>query len=100
MKNNQENFKSQHYQFVDKKVVTELTSLSGYTLKRYRLQGKLQQDIHWVMLNSRVVRYNIILILDWMQNYTNNPQAHLRAIENYLASLPSSQKKIRRNSSQ
>jgi hypothetical protein len=99
MENSAQNLQVQHYQFVSKQVVTELTGLSGYTLKRYRLQGKLQQDIHWVAVNSRVIRYNIKLVLDWLQNHISNPQAHLRAIENYLASLPSSQKKVRRSSS-
>ncbi|BAZ00004.1 hypothetical protein NIES37_39860 [Tolypothrix tenuis PCC 7101] len=99
MKNLPTNIKSQHYQFVSKHVATELTGLSECTLKRYRLQGKLQQDIHWVTINSRVVRYNITLVLDWLQNHASNPQAHLRAIENYLASLPSNQKKTRRKTS-
>lgn len=99
MKNLPVSFNSQNYQFVSKQVVTELTGLSGDTLKRYRLQGKLQKDIHWVTLNSRVVRYNLSLVLDWLQNHVSNPQAHTRAIENYLASLPSSQKKTRRNHS-
>ncbi len=91
---------SHNYQFVNKKVAHQLTGLSGETLKRYRLEGKLQRDIHWVAINSRVVRYNISLLLDWIQNQASNPQAHLRAVENYLASLPSSQKKVRSNRSQ
>lgn len=69
------------------------------TLKKYRLVGMLQKDIHWVAINSRVIRYNISLVLDWMQNKDINPQAHLKAIENYLASLPSAQKKLRANRS-
>ncbi|MBD2596526.1 hypothetical protein H6G74_19630 [Nostoc spongiaeforme FACHB-130] len=90
---------SQHYQFVSKQVVSKLTGLSGETLKRYRLQGKLQKDIHWVVLNSRVVRYNITLVLDWVQNHVSNPNAHLRAIDNYLADLPSNQRKKRQSRS-
>ncbi|MTJ52661.1 hypothetical protein FJR38_08305 [Anabaena sp. UHCC 0253] len=91
------NSNSQYYQFVTKQVASKLTGLSGDTLKRYRLQKKLQKDIHWITLNSRVVRYNITLVLDWVQNHISNPQAHLRAIDNYLASLPSSQPKRKRN---
>ncbi|WP_413174491.1 hypothetical protein [Anabaena azotica] len=91
------NSNSQHYQFVTKQVASQLTGLSGDTLKRYRLQKKLQKDIHWITLNSRVVRYNITLVLDWVQNHISDPKAHLRAIDNYLASLPSSQPKRKRN---
>ncbi|BAY91428.1 hypothetical protein FDUTEX481_01705 [Tolypothrix sp. PCC 7601] len=93
------NSKPQDYQFVTKQVMSEVTGLSSNTLKKYRLQGKLQRDIHWITLNSRVVRYNITLVLDWVQNHISNPKAHLRAIENYLADLPSNQPKRRRNSS-
>ena len=83
----------QDYQFIDKNVAAKLTGLSGDTLKRYRQKGKLQKDIHWVSVNSRVVRYNKTLLSDWIQNHQSNPKAHSKAIENYLASLPSSQKK-------
>lgn len=88
-----------HYQFVSKQVAAQMTGLSSETLKRYRLEGSLQKDIHWIAINSRVVRYNISLVLDWMQNKDSNPQGHLKAIENYLASLPSSQKKQKGNRS-
>ncbi|ACC83241.1 hypothetical protein [Nostoc punctiforme] len=97
--NTTSNFDSQHYPFVNKQVASKLTGLSGDTLKRYRLQGKLQKDIHWVVLNSRVVRYNITLVLDWVQNHISNPNAHLRAIDNYLAYLPSNQRKRRKTRS-
>ncbi|MGB3655679.1 MAG: hypothetical protein WBA41_31330 [Rivularia sp. (in: cyanobacteria)] len=85
----------QDYQFIDKNVAAKLTGLSGDTLKRYRQKGKLQKDIHWVSVNSRVVRYNKTLLIDWIQNHQSNPKAHSKAIENYLASLPSSQKKTK-----
>jgi hypothetical protein len=85
----------QDYQFIDKNLAAKLTGLSGDTLKRYRQKGKLQKDIHWVSVNSRVVRYNKTLLIDWIQNHQSNPKAHSKAIENYLASLPSSQKKTK-----
>jgi hypothetical protein len=93
MENSPKNMTLQHYQLVNKQVAAEMTGLSSETLKKYRLEGILQKDIHWVVINSRVIRYNISLVLDWMQNKDSNPQGHLRAIENYLASLPSAQKK-------
>jgi hypothetical protein len=91
--------KSQHYAFVNKQTASELTGLSAETLKKYRHAGKLEKGIHWVEINCRVVRYNISLLLDWVQNHDENPQGHIKAIENYLASLPSSQKQTRANRS-
>jgi len=99
MENAQKKMTLQHYQLVNKQVAAEMTGLSSETLKKYRLEGILQKDIHWVVINSRVIRYNISLVLDWMQNKDSNPQGHLRAIESYLASLPSGQKKPRANHS-
>lgn len=91
--------KSQHYAFVNKQTASELTGLSAETLKKYRHAGKLEKGIHWVEINCRVVRYNISLLLDWVQNHDENPKGHIKAIENYLASLPSSQKQTRGNRS-
>lgn len=86
------------FRFVGKQEIADLTGLSCETLKQYRLRGRLIEDIHWIKLNSRVVRYNLFLIKDWVQNH-NNPQVHQRAIEAYLSSLPSNEKKRRRISS-
>lgn len=93
MKNTPKKIILQHYQLVNKQVAAEMTGLSPQTLKKYRLEGILEKDIYWVMINPRVIRYNISLILDWMQNKDSNPQTHLKAIENYLSSLPSAKNK-------
>lgn len=79
-------------QFVDKRKATETLSLSGETLKKYRLQGEWIEGIHWVRINSRCVRYNLELIQDWFHN-RHDPAAHMRAIEVYQANLLSNQKK-------
>lgn len=55
---------NQAYRLVDKHEVVKLTGYSDSTLKRYRITGKLQENIHWVSINSRSVRYNIVLVLD------------------------------------
>jgi hypothetical protein len=83
------------YPLVNKQIAAKMTGLSAETLKRYRLGGLLQKDIHWVAINSRVIRYNISLVLDWLQNKDSNPQGHINAIERYLESLPSGWKKPR-----
>lgn len=84
-----------HFQFVGKREISKLTGLSGDTLKKYRLKGLLSQDIHWIRINSKVVRYNVPLVKDWLQNI-NDPQAHQRAIEVYLATLLSNQEKSKK----
>lgn len=80
--------------FVNKRQLSEQIGLSPETFKRYRLQGIWQEGIHWQKVNCRVTLYNLSLILDWIAN-RDNPQAHQRAIENYLYSLPSHQPKKR-----
>ncbi|MBE9011158.1 hypothetical protein IQ250_13160 [Pseudanabaenaceae cyanobacterium LEGE 13415] len=79
-------------QFVDKQQATKTLSLSGETLKKYRLQGEWIEGIHWVRINSRCVRYNLELIQDWFHN-RHDPAAHWRAIEVYQSTLLSNQKK-------
>jgi CHAD domain-containing protein len=85
-------------QFVDKQQAKKSLSLSGETLKRYRLQGEWIEGIHWVRINSRCVRYNLELIQDWFHN-RHDPSAHMRAIEFYQDSLLSNQKKSTRKKS-
>jgi hypothetical protein len=68
------------FRFVKKREISKLTGLSGDTLKKYRLSGLLCEDIHWIRINSKVVLYNLPLMLDWLQNI-HDPQPHQRAIE-------------------
>ena len=77
--------------FVNKRQASECLSLSGSTLKKYRLNGEWIEGVHWVRINSRCVRYNLELIKDWLHN-RDNPKAHMRAIETYQQSLLSNQK--------
>lgn len=86
---------STQFKFVGKKIIADLTGLSVETLKKYRLNGIWTQEIHWIRLNCRTVRYNYELIYDWMQN-SHDPIAHQRAIDIYLASLLSNQRKRKR----
>ena len=78
--------------FVDKRRIAQYLTLSTDTLRKYRLQGKWIEGIHWMRVNSRCVRYNFMLIQDWLSN-RHDPIAHQRAIEIYLSSLSSNQKK-------
>ena len=83
--------------FVNKRQVSECLSLSGSTLKKYRLNGELIEGIHWVRINSRCVRYNLELLKDWLQN-RSDPAAHMQAIETYQQGLLSNQSQQRRKS--
>lgn len=85
---------NQTYLLVDKYEVKRLTGYSDSTLKRYRISGKLQENIHWFSVNSRSIRYNIVLVLDWFAN-VNDQQSHQRAIDNYLCSMASNQRKLK-----
>lgn len=76
--------------FCNRTEAAALTGLSPHSLKKLRLSGRLTQGIHWVYITSRSIAYNRDLLLDWVAN-RSNPAFHERAIENYLASLPSSQ---------
>lgn len=76
--------------FADKWEMARLTGLSTDTLKRYRLNGLLQENIHWVALNTRTVRFCVPLVLDWIQN-RNFPELHNKAIEHYQSLLLSYQ---------
>lgn len=83
-------------QFVTKHRIAALLNLSPETLKKYRLDGRLIEGIHWIRVNPRVVRYNLPLIQDWLQNH-GDPQVHQRAVENYQSTLLSNQRKASRS---
>ncbi|WP_103123744.1 hypothetical protein [Nostoc cycadae] len=85
-------------QFCSKITLRQKIGLSNSTFKKYRNSGVWLEGIHWQRLNTRSVRYNLPLILDWVAN-RNAPEVHQIAIENYLRSLPSNQKKYSRNNS-
>jgi hypothetical protein len=80
--------------FVQKRELSRHTGLSGETLKKYRDLGFFRENIHWIRVNSKLVLYNLPLILDWIQN-VHDPDSHWRAVEAYLVALPSNQGKQR-----
>jgi hypothetical protein len=75
-------------QFVSKREACERLNFSGQTLKNYRTRGDWIEGIHWVRVNSRCIRYNLVLIQDWLHSRCN-PAMHKQAIEVYQANLPS-----------
>jgi hypothetical protein len=87
------------FPFVDKHTAASELGVSYSTLKVWRIgtvapagdtvPPKLQEGIHWRRHGLRKVTYNINLLQDWAANQ-DSPEAHQRAIDAYLASLPSS----------
>lgn len=70
-------------------------SISASTLKAMRLghldrPATFTEGVHWTRLADKKVLFNLPLVEDFLIN-KSNPQAHQRAIDRYLASLPSSQ---------
>ncbi|MFM7447652.1 MAG: hypothetical protein ACKO24_03510 [Leptolyngbyaceae cyanobacterium] len=78
--------------FVDPALLQEKLGLSTKTLQSLRREGSLIQGIHYSEVNSRLILYNLPLMIDWVVN-RHDPEAHLRAIENFQASLLSNQAK-------
>ena len=79
--------------WINKHSASVLLDISIRTLKTYRILY-WQSGIHYQYLNTRTIRYNRELLIDWLAN-RSCPEAHQRAIEAYLASLPSNQPKKR-----
>ncbi len=84
---------SKIYLWLNKHRAAQLLDISVHTLKSYRKLHWLE-GIHFQYLNTRTIRYNSLLITDWMANISS-PEAHQRAIQAYLASLPSNQNQRR-----
>lgn len=83
--------------WVDKHIAARILGLSVHTLKklrseRARLENRLLEGIHYVRYGEFCIRYNLPLLRDYAAT-RSDPQAHKRAIELYLASLPSNQPK-------
>lgn len=81
---------------VNKHEAADILGVSPETLKKYRLQknSTLCKGIHYHVWNSRVIRYNPVLLADWGV-HRHDPEAHRQAIEAYLASLACNQPKKR-----
>ncbi|MGA7934970.1 MAG: hypothetical protein WCA35_15595 [Kovacikia sp.] len=60
-------------------------------LRKKRYQGILLEGVHYIRIGEhKGILYNRPLIIDWMIN-RRFPNVHQRAIDNFLASLPSNQ---------
>jgi hypothetical protein len=67
--------------------------VSDEFLRKKRYSGELIEGVHYIRFGSlNGILYNRPLIIDWMIN-RRNPEIHQRAIDNFQASLPSSQRR-------
>lgn len=80
--------------FVDQNALRQKLGLSSYTLQTLRKDGSLMQGVHYSEVNSRLILYNLPLMIDWLVN-RHDPAAHLTAVENFLSTLPSSLPKLK-----
>jgi len=83
--------------FAPKRQVMSAIAISDTTLKVWRLgtetqSPKLIEGVHWVRNGRKQILYNVPLLQDFIANL-GSPEAHERAIESYLESLPSYQPK-------
>ncbi|MDZ4874972.1 MAG: hypothetical protein CLLPBCKN_004368 [Chroococcidiopsis cubana SAG 39.79] len=79
--------------WIDKHAAAALIGISSETIRTYR-KRYWEDGYQYQRYNSRTIRYHRELILDWVAN-RSSPECHQRAIEAYLASLPSNKPKTR-----
>lgn len=83
--------------FVEAKAITEKLGLSTHTLQTLRTDGSFIKGIHYTEVNSRLILYNLPLIVDWLVN-RHDPNSHQRAIEIFQSSLLSNRRRSKKKS--
>jgi hypothetical protein len=81
--------------FADSSVIHEKLGLSSHTLSTFRKDGSFIEGIHYVEVNSRLILYNLPLLIDWLVN-RHDPATHQIAISHFQAELMSNQSRNRR----
>lgn len=83
------------FSFIKRTELTQYVSLSRSKIKSIIRSGQWIEGVHFTRYSSRMNLFNLQLIQDWLVN-KSDPTAHQRAIDNYLANLPSNQNKTNR----
>jgi len=81
---------TQEFQLATAKQSAEQLGCSVHWLKKLRLDGRLQEGIHWVRIGKRSVRYVTPLLVDYFRN-RHQPSVHQHFVEKYVASWESNQ---------
>ncbi|PMB13052.1 hypothetical protein CI592_01390 [Fischerella thermalis CCMEE 5328] len=84
------------YHFVSTSKIQERLDISAKALGDYINKGLLIAGVHYSVLPGGHKRYNLELLTDWLINQ-QDPNAHQRAIDHYLKSLPSNQGRRKAN---
>lgn len=82
------------FDLVSRCEIARLLRLSPGTIKVYQRKNWLE-GVHFIRINSRVTRFNLQLIEDWLHNI-NDGQAHQRAIEAYQSTRLSNRRRVSR----
>jgi hypothetical protein len=69
--------------WLNKHDAAKLLGMSWQTLKNLHSSGELIEGVHYVVLNSRNIRYNKTMLEDWMRHRAT-PTIHHIKIEEYL----------------
>lgn len=75
--------------YIDKHKLAARISYSPHSFKRWRKNGTWQEGIHFIVINSRTIRYREDVCLNWVAN-RHNPKAHVAYIKQALKRLKSS----------
>jgi hypothetical protein len=79
------------YTFCNKHEIAKLLGYSPHSLKAFRKNKIWVEEIHYIRKDSRTIRYNRELCLNWLINI-NEPNKHQQAIEEYLQYVNSNQR--------
>ena len=69
--------------FVDKHELAARIGYSHHSFKRFRKNKIWLKGIHYIKLNSRTIRYNLDLCLNWLANQ-HEPKVHDAYIKEHL----------------
>ncbi|MEG3439968.1 hypothetical protein V0288_22765 [Pannus brasiliensis CCIBt3594] len=85
-----------NYTFIKRKELTNTISISQSKIKELMRTGQWIEGIHFTRYSKRMNLFNVQLIRDWLVNH-HDPLSHQRAIENFLATLPSNRSRGNNN---
>ena len=69
---------------IDKNQVANMLGVKPATVYRYRRQGIFLEDMHYVQINARVIRYYKEVIENWIICGQSNPNEHMEFIHKYF----------------
>ncbi|MGK7894923.1 MAG: helix-turn-helix transcriptional regulator [Xenococcus sp. (in: cyanobacteria)] len=71
-------------QLIDKNEVAGMLGVKPATVYRYRNQKIFLEDVHYIRINSRLIRYYKEVIENWVVCGTSDPDQHWEFIHKYF----------------